>query len=124
MSQTTYPTKTTDVFQISGQRLSTAIYERVKRHEEERVQCLEELARVIEMTSESPEDAPKNAAGLMMTLRLNKHLTGQALVAQAWLDRAVYLTDEIYDLYCIVKNIDKNSNYDIGLEEAKRYGMV
>jgi hypothetical protein len=111
-------------FLLSGEAVRVAIYERAKRHESERTKCLEELASTLKLATPPGEDTAASCARLMMVLQQGVNLTGAALVARSWLDRAAFLDQEIRELLVIAKNITGNHTYWVSLDEAKRYGLV
>lgn len=121
----------TEVFVVQGSELIKKIYERAKRHEQEQQKCLEELSDIMTSSKLSEQGGEtwdhaicKVAASLMLALGLGTNLTGSALVAKAWLDRAVFLTREIQDLSCLAKNLTPGDYYKVTMEDARRYGMV
>lgn len=117
----------TQVFVKSGEDLVAAIYERSKRHTEERSQCIQNIATILMECGDEEnqvEHVAGSAATLLVALKTNEGLKGQALVAQAWVDRAAFLTKEVVDLKCIAKNIDHSAQYRVSLDDAKRYGLL
>lgn len=118
--------ETTEVFHLTGAEIKRAIHERVKRHEEEQGTCLTKISDILVGPNEAVpgRNVAKSAAFLLMTLSKGTNLTENALVVQALVDRAVFLSNECYDLGCIAKNIRPDAYYKVPLESAKRYGLI
>lgn len=114
---------TTSEFILGGSQLKTALYERSKRHQQERLGCLDEISTLLTQAAQEA-DVSKAAASLVVTLVANRNLTGKALVIKALVDRTVFLQIEEQELTCVGKNLIDTAFYKLTVPEALRYGLL
>lgn len=119
------PYETTLVFVKRGDEIQDAINKRATRHQNEIKDCMDSISmKLLKDFDGDTDNLVTQLVSLMLSLVLNKHLTGRALSIKTQLERAAYLTEEKLDLLCIARNLNKQDFYKVTLEEAKRYGLI
>ena len=117
----------TNVFSLQGGQIINAIHGRLLKYEQEKAECLTKIAEEIRKAAamgETPDDPSRVAASLVVVLMFGKHLTVGATLLHSLATRAVFLTEETYELSCIARNLQTGDFYKVTVNEARRYGLV